>query len=344
MASHPETSIPTSTKPPPTKPPPTETPPTETPSSATPSSATHPETQYLDGIRAILADGEWRDGRNGRVCSLPGLRMEFDLHRGVDGPAVLPLLTSKRVFWKGVREELLWLLSGSTYAPDLSARGVKIWDANASRTFLNSRGLRDNVEGDLGPIYGFQWRHWGARYRGVFDPATGDRVSYAGEGIDQMARAAEALRTDPFSRRIVVNAWNVADLDAMALPPCHMFMQFHVSAARGLTTILYQRSGDWGLGVPFNIASYAALTHMMAHVTGHRAHKLIHIVGDAHIYEGHVDALRAQLDRPLAPFPTFEFDFPEGAPPVTTLDDFRSEHFVIKDYVHAGALAMDMVA
>lgn len=305
----------------------------------------HQENQYLDGITQILRDGEWREGRNGRVCSLPGMKMVYDLQRDCgDGrtQAILPLLTTKRVFWKGVKEELLWLLSGSTYAPDLSARGVKIWDANATREFLNSRGLHDNPEGDLGPVYGFQWRHWGATYRGVFDE-DGKRISYEGEGIDQMANLVNTLRTDPYSRRMIVNAWNVSDLNSMALPPCHMFMQFHVSKEKGLTCILYQRSGDWGLGIPFNIASYSALTHMIAHLTGHKAYQFIHLVGDAHIYEDHVEALKSQVERPLAPFPTFEFSN-ECLERVKTLDDFRSDDFIVNDYLHAGPLRMTMSA
>jgi len=265
--------------------------------------------------------------------------MVYDLQR--DGTPILPLLTTKRVFWKGVKEELLWLLSGSTYAPDLSERGVRIWDANATREFLDSRGLTSNPEGDLGPIYGFQWRHWGATYNGVFDD-DGKRVSYAGKGVDQMANAIHLLKTRPYDRRIIVNAWNVSDLDSMALPPCHMFMQFHVSD-KGLTTILYQRSGDWGLGIPFNIASYSALTHMIGHLTGHKPHQFIHLVGDAHIYENHVDALRSQLERPITPFPTFSFR--EGvAERVKTIDDFKSTDFVVTGYSHAGALPMEMSA
>jgi len=289
------------------------------------------ELQYLATIGRILAEGDWRDGRNGRVISCPGVKMVWSLEGGT-----LPLLTSKRVFWKGVKEELLWLLSGSTYAPDLAARGVHIWDANATREFLDGRGLTSNVEGDLGPVYGYQWRHWGHPYEGVFDEE-GRRISYAGKGVDQIQALIDTLKRDPASRRMVVNAWNVGDLDRMALPPCHMFFQFHVGA-RGLSCMMYQRSADWGLGVPFNIASYSLLTHMVASVVGIPAYQFIHFVGDAHIYEDHVEALTSQATRALHPFPTIEIAKRE------TIDDITSEDIVLHGYVHSGALKMNMAA
>lgn len=291
------------------------------------------EAQYLDAIDTILRDGHWRSGRNGDVCSLPGLRMEFSLWDAGCRAAVLPLLTSKSVYWKGVREELLWFVSGSTRASDLSDRDVRIWDGNATREYLDSRGLTDRKPGDLGPVYGFQWRHWGATY---IDCDT----DYSGQGVDQLQRVIDGLKTDPYSRRHIVNAWNVSDLDAMALPPCHMTFQFHVGADNALTCMLYQRSGDWGLGVPFNIASYAALTHMVAHVTGLRPHKLVHTVGDAHIYRGHVDALRTQQARPVSAFPTLRFARGDA---ISSIDDFVASDFVVEGYSHAGPLKMAMV-
>ncbi len=291
----------------------------------------HQEVQYLDVIDEILTRGDWREGRNGRVISLPGVSMRWSLEGGT-----MPLLTSKRVFWKGVKEELLWLLSGSTYAPDLAAKGVHIWDANATREFLDGRGLTSNIEGDLGPVYGYQWRHWGHPYEGVFGE-DGVRISYEGKGIDQIQTLIDTLKSDPSSRRMVVNAWNVADLPSMALPPCHMFMQFHVGA-KGLSCMMYQRSADWGLGVPFNIASYSLLTHMIASIVGIPAYEFTHFVGDAHIYEDHVEALRSQRTRDLHPFPTIEIAKRDS------IDEIKSEDIRLVDYTHSGSLKMKMAA
>lgn len=293
--------------------------------------SSHPEHQYLETIDRILKEGDWREGRNGKVISTPGVKMVWSLEGNT-----MPLLTSKRVFWKGVKEELLWLIKGSTYAPDLAAKGVKIWDANATREFLDGRGLTSNVEGDLGPVYGYQWRHWGHPYEGVFD-TEGKRISYEGKGYDQLQGVIDTLKTDPSSRRMVVNAWNVSDLPSMALPPCHMFFQFHLGA-KGLTCMMYQRSADWGLGVPFNIASYSLLTHMVASIVGVPAYQFIHIVGDAHIYEDHVEALREQMTRPLHPFPTIEIAKRE------TIDEIASEDIVLHGYKHSGPLKMVMSA
>jgi thymidylate synthase len=289
------------------------------------------EFQYLDAVDMILAEGDWREGRNGRVISLPGLRTRWSLE-----DKVLPLLTSKRVFWKGVREELLWLVSGSTYAPDLASKGVHIWDANATREFLDGRGLTGNVEGDLGPIYGYQWRHWGHPYEGVFDEA-GKRISYEGKGRDQLQQVIDTLKTNPSDRRMVVSGWNVGDLDSMALPPCHMFYQFHVGA-KGLTCMMYQRSADWGLGVPFNIASYSLLTHMVASVVGIPAYQFIHIVGDAHIYEDHLEALKSQTLRKVHPFPTVEIT------KKASIDELGPEDIRLVGYSHSGPLKMVMSA
>lgn len=303
--------------------------------------AFHQEQQYLDGIRDILENGEEREGRNGIVISKAGMMMKWSLTDNT-----IPLLTSKCVYWKGVKEELLWMLSGSTYAPDLASKRVHIWDKNASREFLDERGLIDNVEGDLGPVYGYQWRHWGHPYEGVFCKKNeGDeckidydkRVDYTGKGIDQIQNVIDTIRKDPYSRRIIVNAWNVADLNYMALPPCHMFMQFHVSD-KGLSCIMYQRSADWGLGVPFNIASYSLLTHMIASVVGIPAYEFVHFIGDAHIYKNHVDVLKSQLDKPLHPFPKVFIKKKDS------IDDIKTSDIEIKNYKHSGIINMVMSA
>jgi thymidylate synthase len=214
----------------------------------------------------------------GDAMSAPGRRvfgrqMRFDLTRGA-----MPLLTTKKMFWRGIVEELAWFVRGSTDSNELRVRGVHIWDADGAAT-----------DGDLGPMYGFQWRHSGAEYRGC-------GLDYSGEGVDQLQQCIDALKSDPTSRRILMCAWNPSDIPKMALPPCHVLCQWLVDRGR-LTCLVYQRSGDIGLGIPFNIASYSLLTHAMAHVTGLRAYELIHTIGDAHIYPEHVRALRTQLNR-----------------------------------------------
>ena len=284
----------------------------------------HGEEQYLDLIRRILAEGSERGDRTGiGTLSVFGATMRFDLSR------TFPLLTTKRVFWKGVVEELLWFLSGSTDATVLKARGVRIWDGNGSRGFLDGLGFRDRQEGDLGPVYGFQWRHFGADYRDC-------RTDYAGQGVDQIAEVVRLLRDEPTSRRIVLSAWNPAALRQMALPPCHMTSQFQVADGR-LSCMLFQRSGDVGLGVPFNIASYALLTHMLARVCCLLPGELVHAIGDAHVYRTHVEALKEQLHRQPRPFPTLTV---KGSHP--DMDGFAFEDFELAGYDPHARIAMEM--
>ena len=180
------------------------------------------------------------------------------------------MLTTKRVFWKGVVEELLWFIKGSTNAKDLSDKGVHIWDANSSKEFLESCGFDDREEGDLGPVYGFQWRHFGAKY-------TNMHADYAKKGIDQLNEVINSIKNNPDSRRIIMSAWNPVDIPIMALPPCHALVQFYVRNGE-LSCQLYQRSADMGLGVPFNIASYSLLTYMIAHVTNTKVGNIFHIL------------------------------------------------------------------
>lgn len=184
-------------------------------------------------------------------------------------------------------EELLWFVSGSTNANLLAAKDIHIWDGNGSREFLDSRGLSHHEEGDLGPVYGFQWRHFGAVYEGM-------NADYTGKGIDQLKRCIQSIVSNPEDRRIILTAWNPSDVDKMALPPCHMFCQFYV-ANNELSCQMYQRSADMGLGVPFNIASYALLTRMVAQVCGLKCGDFVHTIGDAHVYLNHIDGLREQL-------------------------------------------------
>eukprot|EP00210_Caulerpa_lentillifera_P007153 g6843.t1 len=242
----------------------------------------HEEYQYLDLIEEILNSGSAKEDRTGTgTLSKFGKQMKFNLRH------YFPLLTSKRVFWRGVVEELLWIISGSTNAKVLQEKGIHIWDGNASREFLDRVGLHHREEGDLGPVYGFQWRHFGAKYTHMSD-------DYTGQGVDQLAEVIRKLRENPTDRRILLSSWNPTDLKLMALPPCHMFCQFYVSDGE-LSCQMYQRSCDMGLGVPFNIASYALLTCMIAQVTGFKRGDFIHVLGDAHVYNNHIEPLKKQL-------------------------------------------------
>ena len=255
------------------------------------------ETQYLNLVRTILRDGSHESTRNGNVLSIFGHSMRFKLKDGI-----LPLLTTKKIAWKSCFKELMWFVRGETDNKILQDQDVHIWDGNGSRDFLDSRGLFHHKEGDLGPIYGFQWRHWNTPYNGCYN--TNDE-GYACKGIDQLSELIVALKNSETrsSRRLVISSWNPEQLDEMALPPCHILMQFHVKNNTHLSCSLYQRSGDVGLGVPFNIASYSMLTHLIAKHCGLIADEFIYFLGDAHIYEEHIEPLELQLTRNPRPFP-----------------------------------------
>jgi len=258
------------------------------------------ESQYINLIRQILEKGFYEKGRNGNTYSIFGYSMRFNLQNGK-----IPILTTKQVAIKTCFKELIWFLSGSTDNTILNNQGVHIWDGNSTPEFMESRGLTEYRKGLLGPIYGFQWRHFNAEY----DIDTGSVFgNYA--GIDQIQEIIDNLR-DPHkrtSRRLLLTAWNPSALDEMALPPCHVLAQFNVHQDKYLSCSLYQRSGDVGLGVPFNIASYSFLTVLIAHHCGLEPYEFVYFLGNAHIYESHVEPLKHQLDRDPYPFPTVKIN------------------------------------
>ena len=250
--------------------------------------------QYLDLIQRVLNEGIQKEDRTGTgTLSVFGHQMRFNLEEG------FPLLTTKKLHLKSIIYELLWFLRGETNVRYLRAHGVSIWDEWA------------DANGDLGHIYGYQWRSW---------------PDYDGGAIDQITEAVETIKHNPDSRRIIVSAWNVADLNKMNLPPCHAFFQFYVANGR-LSLQLYQRSADIFLGVPFNIASYALLLQMMAQVTGLKAGDFVHTLGDAHIYNNHLEQVKLQLSREPRPLPHMTLN-----PEVKSIFDFQYEDFQLTDY------------
>lgn len=252
--------------------------------------------QYEGLLRETLCEGVDKGDRTGTgTYSLFGRSLRYDLSER------FPLITTKRVAFKTMAHELLWFLRGETNIRFLQAEGVKIWDEWA------------DANGDLGPVYGRQWRNWG------------------GEGIDQIADVIHTLRTNPDSRRMIVSAWNVSDLGKMALEPCHAFFQFYVADGR-LSCQVYQRSADLFLGVPFNIASYALLTRMVADQTGHAPGDLIWVGGDCHIYSNHVEQVREQLSRDPYPFPKLTIQS------ALDIDSYTIDSFSLQDYAHHPAI------
>lgn len=251
--------------------------------------------QYLDLLRHVLDDGSDRPDRTGTgTRSVFGYQMRFDLARG------FPLTTTKRLHLKSIIHELLWFLAGDTNIKYLNDNGVTIWDEWADEN------------GDLGPVYGKQWRSWPGE---------------DGQTIDQIRNLLAQIRKNPQSRRLIVTAWNPAEVDQMALPPCHCLFQFYVADGR-LSCQLYQRSADIFLGVPFNIASYALLTMMVAQVSGLKPGDFVHTLGDAHLYANHFEQAREQLGRTPKPLPQMWID-----PGVKDLFAFRYEHFRLENYV-----------
>ena len=290
----------------------------------------HPEQQYLQLIKDVLSKGTWEQGRNGKTVSLFGCNMRFSLKDGT-----IPLLTTKRVAWKTCFHELIWFVNGCTDNKKLLEKNVHIWDANSTREFLDSRGLTSNEENDLGPVYGHQWRHFNAEYDNC-------HTDYTNKGVDQLQNIINILK-DPNqrnSRRIVLSAWNPCQIDEMALPPCHVLMQFNVREGKFLSCSLYQRSGDVGLGIPFNIASYSFLTHILAKHCDLIADEFVHFIGNAHIYENHFDALSEQIERSPLEFPQIEI-----SNKYENINDYNINDIKwIKEYTHHETLKMEMSA
>jgi len=256
----------------------------------------HEETQYINLIREIITTGYDEFGRNGDTLTKFGYSMRFSLRDGT-----MPILTTKKLAWRVCFEELFWFIRGETNNKKLQEKNVRIWDQNSSREFLDSRGLYHLEEGDLGPIYGFQWRHFNTDY-------TDSTKCYQGEGVDQLEQIIETLKNPVTrtSRRMIMTAWNPCQLNYMALPPCHILAQFHVRENKYLSCALYQRSGDVGLGVPFNIASYSLLTHILAKHCGLEADEFIHFLGNCHIYKEHIMPLKQQIKLEPKSFPKIE--------------------------------------
>ena len=275
------------------------------------------ESQYLNLVKRIISNGSLQKTRNGITYALIGETMKFPLDNGT-----LPLLTTKRMPWKSCLHELLWFIRGETDNKILLKNKVRIWSDNASREFLDSRGLHYLKENDLGPIYGHQWRHFNAPYNGC-------EKNYEGEGIDQLANIIHSLKdkNEKYSRRLILSAWNPCQIHEMALPPCHTLIQFHVTDEDSLSCSLYQRSGDIGLGIPFNIASYGFLTHLIAHHCNLKPKEFIHFIGNAHIYEEHIDGLSEQIKRDPSEPPKIIINKLKK-----NIEDYRIEDFDVLGY------------
>ena len=278
---------------------------------------TNNEAAYLDLLRLVLAKGSEKGDRTGTgTLSHFGAQLRFDLQAG------FPLMTTKKVHFKSIAYELLWFLSGSTHVDYLQKNNVRIWNewATSEQTARFNR-----LEGDLGPIYGHQWRNYGAS-KNADGNNTYNNSSYNNDGVDQITEVIEQIKTNPNSRRLIVSGWNPAEANQVALPPCHTLFQFFV-ADNKLSCQLYQRSADLFLGVPFNIASYALLTHMVAQVCGLEVGEFIWTGGDCHIYQNHREQVELQLSRSLLKLPTLTLNAN-----VDTISDFSYEDISVENY------------
>ena len=285
------------------------------------------EHQYLDLVKDILENGSLKSNRTGiKTLSVFGRTMTFSLKDNK-----IPLITTKRTWFKGIVEELLWFLSGSIDSKILEEKGINIWSGNTSREFLDKNGFTDRSVGCIGPGYSFQWRHFGCPY-------VEGQTDYTDQGFDQIKHIVNLIKNDPDSRRILLNSWDPSTVDNSSLNPCHVLAQFNVTDGY-LNCQMYQRSCDILLGCPFNIASYSLLTIMLAHVTGLKPGTFIHVIGDAHIYETHIEALKEQITKVPYKFPKCHINRN-----VTDIFDFTYTDFTISDYIyHKSSIKCDMV-
>lgn len=286
----------------------------------------HDENQYINLIQDIIDEGVMVEGRNGNALTVFGAAMHFNLSDNI-----VPVLTTKKVAIKTCIKELLWFISGKTSNKILKSQNVHIWDGNGSRDFLDSRGLNNLEEDDLGPVYGHQWRHFNAPY-------TNCEADYTGKGVDQLEYIIKCLK-DPverYSRRLVMSAWNPCQIDEMALPPCHVLAQFNVVKDE-LSCSLYQRSGDVGLGVPFNIASYSILTHIIAKHCNLKAKEFVYYLGNTHIYDDHIEELKIQIEREPYIFPKINIKNQYDS-----IDEYNVSDIEILNYEFHPSIKMEM--
>lgn len=286
----------------------------------------HPEYQYLNLMKNIIKNGEKIQGRNGLTKTIFGTCMRFPLENQ------FPLLTTKKMAWKTCLKELLWFINGETNNKKLKEQNVHIWDKNGTREYLDSRNLHYLKEDDLGPIYGHQWRSFNAPY-------INSEIKFEKQGIDQLQNIINSLSCpkERYSRRLILSAWNPQQINQMALPPCHIISQFHVNTKNELSCSLYQRSGDVGLGIPFNIASYSFLTYLLAKHCNLKPKEFIHFIGNAHIYEEHEDILIEQLKRKPKKFPKLYIKKKNE-----NINNYNINDFILNDYEFYNKINMDM--
>ena len=292
------------------------------------------EFQYLSLLKNIINNGVMEKGRNGITYTQIGGMMRFSLKNNQ-----IPIMTTKKMAWRVCLKELLWFMNGDTNNELLQEENVKIWNDNATREFLDSRGLYHLRENDLGPVYGHQWRFWNAPYSREY----GCFEDYRGKGIDQLQNIIDDLNeskiTGETSRRMIMTAWNPEQINEMALQPCHVLSQFHITEGNQLSCTLYQRSADMGLGVPFNIASYSFLTHILAKHCDLEAKEFIHFIGNAHIYDDHVDSLEEQIEN--EPYDPPNLIISEKK---EKIEDYKFEDFIIENYNYHKPIKMKMRA
>lgn len=288
----------------------------------------HEEFQYLNLLDDIISNGHLENGRNGKTLCVVGAALHFSLEHNV-----IPILTTKKTAWKTCLKELLWFIKGQTSNDILNKQNVHIWDGNNSKSFKDSCGLGHYNDADLGPIYGYQWRFFNAPYNDC-------NTDYTGKGHDQLADVIHCLK-DPSlrnSRRLVISAWNPSQIKDAVLPPCHVLFQFVVTQGDKLSCSLYQRSCDCALGQPFNIASYSFLTHLIAKHCDLQPYEFIHNIGNAHIYEPHIQNIQQQIHREPYQFPTVEISSKKD-----NINDYTIDDFILQNYISHKPIIMKMV-